>query len=250
MRRSATALAALAVLLLVGAAADAEVWRWSDARGVHFTDSLERVPPSHRDAAREITGALEARGSVVVPGLNAPRGPGSRAADGARDPDAAPEAGAAPDPEALARRVLGEKAPALIGLGIGVIVGFLVLTIPIGLAIQALFLMAACRLASDERPPFGRAFGVCGARFLASLVAGLAGAVASCAVGGPAALDGPLLDGISFLLTLGVNASLLASMLGLSLGRAAWVLVVEWLLLFAAAVVPLGLLLLLGLGAG
>jgi len=238
MGRTATALVApavLAVLLAAGVRAGAEVWRWSDERGTHFIDSLARVPPAHREEAREMTGTLASRGSVVVPGLNAHRGGG--AAQPAPS-DATSERDAQPDPEALARRLLGDGAPALLGLGLGMIVGLMVLVLPVGLAIHALFLMGACRVASDERPPFGRALAVCGARFLASIATGIAGALGSCALGGPAVLETPGANALSLLVTLGVNASLLASMLGLSIGRAAWVLVVEWLLMVATVLVP------------
>lgn len=239
MARAWLAIAGL-FLLLAGGPAQAEVWRWDDGRGVHFTDSLERVPPAHRADAREITGVLESRGSVVVPGLNDAEGvkPG---ADPMEDPDAT-EAAMKREAEAALQQMMdehgGEMLGTFVGAGLGMLIGFAVLFLPIGLALHALYLMAACRLASDERPGFGRAFLVCGVRFVASVVAGIVGAVATCAVGSPAALDTPGVDLLAFLLSTAVNASLLASLLALSLGRAALVLLTEWLLILASVLLP------------
>lgn len=45
-------LAVLLALLLIGAPAGAEIYRWSDASGrVHFTQDLSQVPPSQRKQA-------------------------------------------------------------------------------------------------------------------------------------------------------------------------------------------------------
>ena len=84
-----TALArSLGLLLLIHGVADAaEVYRWTDEQGrLHFTERLDQVPPSQRDAARRE--ALRSGVSNPVQTYSAPRD-AERAA-----PGAGPRAGA------------------------------------------------------------------------------------------------------------------------------------------------------------
>jgi hypothetical protein len=240
------ALGLLGLVLFAAGPAQAEVWRWSDERGVHFTDSLVGVPHDRRDDAREISGELEPQDPVTGPGPSVSRAaseatPDERAVDPMADPDAT-EAAMRREAEAALEQMMdergGEMLGTMLGAGLGMLLGFAVFALPIVLAIHGLYLMAACRLASDERLGFGRAFIVCGVRFVASVVAGVVGAIGTCALGSPAALSTPGLDLLSFVLSTAVNASLLASLLGLSLGRAALVLLTEGLLIVASVLVP------------
>jgi hypothetical protein len=70
MPRPLLALLASACLLLGGAAALAEIYRYTDAQGgEHFTTDLEQVPPSQRDAAKA---AAEGRPTLIRRGVPRP----------------------------------------------------------------------------------------------------------------------------------------------------------------------------------
>lgn len=226
--------------MLLCSPASAEMWKYVDENGVpHFTDSLERVPHRLRDNATEITGKIEERGSVIVPGLNGP----SAEAFPTNEWDGETE----PDPDVLSAQLeemMGDNALGLLGAGIAGFVGIMLLMLPIGLAINALYLMLACKIAAPETPNFSRAFIISGVQFLASLVAGIASGIGQCALGAvsPETADSGLLNAVGGLASLAINASLLGSMLAIGFWRGVGVMVVQWLLVFATVVIPVVLL--------
>ncbi len=82
MPRPLLALLASALLLLGGAAALAEIYRYTDAQGrEHFTTNLEQVPPSQREAAKAAAAGrptlIQRDAPKPAPGFH-PRPPASR----------------------------------------------------------------------------------------------------------------------------------------------------------------------------
>ncbi len=247
-------LLSVAVCVLAAGAASAEMWRYTDDAGVtNFTDSLERVPPAYRDEAREITGALEARGSVIVPGLN-------DHSDGLAPGETLPSYGEAPpedydefagfegeEPELDEILELmreqgfgGKEAAAVVGLGLGAIVAFMIFCLPIVVSINALYLMLACKIVLPETPGFGRAFWIGVVQMGASIATGIFTGICSAIIGltTPDILDSPLVSLASFALSVGINASLFSRMLGISMGRALLLMFTQLVLIFASVLLP------------
>jgi len=103
--------AIVALLLLLPAAARADIYRWEDEAGtIHFTDDLTNVPPAQRGKAKMIikeapAGAEPSPPSSPEPGISSPPAPSVPAyspEDEARD--------AAREREALVSRVEQLKA--------------------------------------------------------------------------------------------------------------------------------------------
>jgi hypothetical protein len=241
-------LVATAVALAAPSLVSAAVYRWVDESGItHYSDRIEDVPPALRSAYMEGDSHVPTGGNFQrVPGLNGPQmGPDGKPLPAAQQRpldekallDLARAAGedGGPSPDALLAALGGS-----IALALG-IVGVLLL---VGIAIAALFLVLACRLCREEKPPFGRAFGTATLQILAAIPVGL---VLFLILGPPP--HGLALQagqaGVGFLVNTGVVRGLLVP----TFGKAALVTLVATVLTVVVSIALVGIAFVAGLGA-
>jgi hypothetical protein len=242
---------ALVLALALPQAASAAVYRWVDPDGTtHYSDRIEDVPSALRGAYMEGDSHVPTGGSFQrVPGLNGPA-PGQKGPDG--KPLPAAQRGPL-DEKALmdlarAAREDGGPSPAAIlgalGGSIALAFGLAALLLLIGIAVAALFLVLACRVCREEKPPFRRAFGTAALQILAAIPVGL---LLLLILGAPPYGLGTQAGqaGVGFL----VNAGVVRGMLVPSFGKAALVTFVATVLTVVVSIGLVGLAFMAGLGA-
>lgn len=217
MIRLAAALAWCA-LVIGSALASAEIYRWTDERGVErFSDRIEDVPEAHRG---DVTRALRAEERI------APAAP--VATPGAQEPPIRP----LPSPPGAAEVELPAWSEHIVGLGLAVAVLAALVGIGLWLLLAAFALRLACRVVGEEVPAFGRAVAVSAVQLVVGIAAG--GVLVGAVLAGLVDAASPAFQGLQLLATFLVNATVVRAMLALSLGRA---LVVALLALVIAVVI-------------